>query len=124
MSPRRVLVVEDNPLNLLLVREILQLHGHAVDEAGSVPEAWARLANPLPALVLLDIHLPGGGGEALLALIRGDARTASLPVVAVTAQAMSGDRERLLALGFDDYLAKPVDIERLVQLVGAYAGTA
>lgn len=122
MSARWVLVVEDNPVNMLLMREVLRLDGHEIEEATTVPEAWARLEQSLPAVVLLDVQIPGGGGEALLARVRGDARMAGLPVVAVTAQAMAGDRERLLALGFDDYVGKPIDMGRLRVVVGTYVG--
>lgn len=105
----RILVVEDNPLNLQLVRDILEYRGHQIDSAASVPEARERLERARPDLVLLDIQLPGGGGERLLEEIRGNVGLAGLPVIAVTALAMEGDRERLLGAGFDGYLSKPID---------------
>lgn len=106
---RAVLVVEDNPLNRILVREILEHRGHVVIEAGTVDEARSRLRDRVPDLVVMDIRIPGGGGEALLREIRCDPALARLPVMAVTAQAMRGDRERLLAAGFDAYVSKPID---------------
>ena len=105
----RILVVEDHPLNLRLVRDILEYRGHAVEAATSVEAARQALSGARPDLVLLDIQLPGGGGEALLREIRGSAALAGLPVIAVTALAMEGDRERLLHAGFDGYLSKPID---------------
>ncbi|MHB2019893.1 MAG: ATP-binding response regulator [Candidatus Xenobia bacterium] len=108
-NPLKVLIVEDNLLNRRLVRDILCHRGHQVLEAGSVPEARACLRESLPDVVLLDIQIPGGGGEMLLAEIRQEPRLASLTVVAVTAFAMSGDRERLLAEGFDAYISKPIE---------------
>lgn len=105
----RILVVEDNPLNLQLVRDILEYRGHEVVVATTVSEARDRLKEKLPHVVLLDIQLPGGGGESLLKEIRSTPSTARMPVIAVTALAMEGDRERLLEAGFDGYLSKPID---------------
>lgn len=105
----RILVVEDNALNLQLVRDILEYRGHEIEFAATLPEARERLNDARPDLVLLDIQLPGGGGEKLLQEIRGTAALADLPVIAVTALAMEGDRERLLGAGFDGYLSKPID---------------
>ncbi|MBX3196512.1 MAG: response regulator [Labilithrix sp.] len=104
-----ILVVEDHPMNLLLVREVLEHRGHEIVEASSVGDAERALAERVPDLVLLDIQIPGGGGEAVLRSIRGRADTAHLPVVAVTAFAMAGDRAKLLAIGFDGYVSKPID---------------
>lgn len=109
MSGLRVLVVEDNAMNLRLVQAVLVHRGHTVIEATTVDEGRARLAASRPDVVLLDIHIPGGGGVVLLEEIRKSEALASLPVIAVTASAMSGDKERLLALGFDAYLSKPID---------------
>lgn len=104
-----ILLVEDNAKNRQLVRAILEHRGHRVREAGSVDEGRAALREELPDVVLLDIQIPGGGGESLLSEIRGEPRLAHLPVVAFTAFAMAGDRERLLRAGFDGYLSKPID---------------
>lgn len=112
-----VLVVEDNSLNRALLRDILEYGGHAVIEAGAVQDAWAALGGDPPDLVLLDVLIPGGGGEHLIQRIRGEARLARLPVVAVTALAMPGDRERLLRAGFDEYVSKPYDTLALSDLV-------
>jgi CheY-like chemotaxis protein len=105
----RILVVEDNPLNLQLVRDILEYRGHEIDAATTIHAARSRLRSGRHDLVLLDIQFPGGGGETLLHEIRASQTLASVPVIAVTAQAMDGDRERLLAAGFDGYLSKPID---------------
>ena len=105
----RILVVEDNALNLQLVRDILEYRGHEIESATTVQEARDQLRSRRPDLVLLDIQLSGGGGETLLREIRGNVDLAGLPVVAVTAFAMEGDRERLLGAGFDGYLSKPID---------------
>ncbi|HUJ57231.1 MAG TPA: response regulator [Kofleriaceae bacterium] len=117
----KVLVVEDDPWSRRIVQELLEMRGHAVVTAAAVDDARAALAQR-PDVVLLDIHIPGGGGETLLREIRGDTALRELPVVALTASAMHGDRERFLRLGFTAYLSKPIDVpsfgttvERLVR---------
>jgi two-component system cell cycle response regulator DivK len=109
MRPRgRILLVEDNSLNRRLVRDLLEYRGHEVVEAITADEARQRLREK-PDLVLMDLQIPGGSGEAVLGEIRADEQLRRLPVIAVTATAMAGDRERLLAAGFDAYLSKPID---------------
>lgn len=105
----RILVVEDHPMNRLLLRDILEHRGHDVIEARDVGEARRVLAEGTPDLVLLDIQIPGGGGESVLSSIRTTERTSRLPVIAVTASAMVEDRQRLLTTGFDGYISKPID---------------
>jgi CheY-like chemotaxis protein len=104
-----ILLVEDHPFNRRLVRDVLEFRGHEVIEACDVAQARARLAEGRAEIVLLDVQIPGGGGEAVLRTIRGDATLARLPVIAVTALAMGGDRARLLATGYDGYISKPID---------------
>ena len=116
----KILVVEDDAWSLRIVRELLEMRGHEVLVAGDVPAARAQLAHA-PALVLLDIHIPGGGGELLLREIRATDATRALPVVALTASAMRGDRERFLRDGFTAYMSKPIDVatfgEKIEQLL-------
>ena len=106
----RVLVVEDDPWSQRIVTDLLEMRGHEVMMASSVSTARAELAKS-PQIVLLDIHIPGGGGELLLREIRTSAERATLPVIALTASAMTGDKERFLRLGFTAYLSKPIDIK-------------
>ena len=115
-----ILVVEDNPMNRILVRDILSRRGHEVTEATNVQEGRERLATAIPDLVLLDIQIPGGGGEVLLLQIRAEPRLARVPVIAFTAYAMRGDRERFLATGFDGYISKPIDTRKFGAEVEAY----
>jgi two-component system cell cycle response regulator DivK len=105
----RILLVEDNPLNRRLARDVLEHRGHEVVEAVDVERGWAAAQGGTLDVVLLDVQIPGGGGELLLRRIRASSALAALPVVAVTAFAMEGDRERFLAMGFDSYLSKPID---------------
>jgi CheY-like chemotaxis protein len=105
----RILIVEDNPLNRLLVHDILELRGHEVIEAATVDEALGALRAICPDLLLLDVQIPGGGGEVVIREVRARPELAELPIVAVTSLAMPGDRERLLSIGFQGYLSKPID---------------
>lgn len=111
---RTVVVVEDNVRSRRLVRDLLELNGFDPVEAESAEEGLAVVRDARPALLLLDIQLPGMDGEAALRQLRADPDTAHIPVVAVTAYAMRGDEERLLAAGFDGYIAKPIDTRSFV----------
>jgi two-component system, cell cycle response regulator DivK len=121
MAGERILVVEDNETNMKLVRDVLQAKGYSTLEATTGEDA-VELARTLdPALVLMDVHLPGIDGIEALTQLREDERTHAIPVVAVTAQAMRGDSKRFLDVGFDDYLSKPVDIAELIRVVESTA---
>jgi two-component system, cell cycle response regulator DivK len=122
MASNGVLVVEDNEKSMKLFRDVLQVSGYETLEATNGEHAVELAIRHDPGLVLMDIQLDGIGGLAALRLLREDERTASTPIVAVTAQAMAGDRERFLDAGFDDYIAKPVDVRELVSTVRRYCG--
>ena len=122
MAGEQVLVVEDNEKNMKLFRDVLQVTGYVTLEASTGEEAVELATAHIPALVLMDVQLPGIDGIEALARLRRDARTASIPVLALTAQAMHGDRERFLAAGFDGYLSKPVDVVELLRTVAEYCG--
>jgi two-component system, cell cycle response regulator DivK len=115
-----ILLVEDNEKNMKLVRDVLQAADYDVIEAWTGRRAVELAREHRPDLVLMDVQLPDIDGVTALAALRGEERTASIPVLALTAQAMAGDREKFLAAGFDGYLAKPVDIAVLVDAVGEY----
>jgi two-component system cell cycle response regulator DivK len=122
MAGQQVLVVEDNEKNMKLFRDVLRATGYRTLEA-STGERALLLANAHgPALVLMDIRLPDMSGVEVLRRLRMDVRTAAIPVVAVTAQAMKGDREGFIAAGFDGYLSKPVDIDAFLATVGQHCG--
>ena len=108
-----IAIVEDNADNRLLLQAILDgLYDLVEYENGT--DALAGLLEKLPDLVLLDISLPGMDGNEILARIRADARLRCLPVIALTAHAMSGDREKYLAAGFNDYITKPIVDETIL----------
>jgi len=112
-----VLVVEDNEKSLKLFRDVLQASGFCTLEATTGLEAVELATQHTPDLLLMDIHLPDIDGVKALELLRAHSRTADIPVLAVTAQAMHGDRARFLRAGFDDYISKPVDVVELVRAV-------
>lgn len=122
MWSANILVVEDNQKNMKLVRDVLQATGFHTLEATTGERAVELAAEHGPGLVLMDIHLPDLDGLQTLGRLRSDERTAAIPVVALTAQAMDGDRERFLAAGFDGYLSKPIDIAGLVATVKQHCG--
>lgn len=118
MGPRTVLMVDDNEVNLEIAREFLEGNGHQVSTAVNGEEALALLENaPLPDVVFMDVQMPVMDGPTTLAHIRANPKTAHLHVIALTALAMTGDRDRLLNMGFDDYLAKPFQFNTLEALV-------
>lgn len=114
----RIALVEDNPDNRLLVQAILD-GVYEIDEYETGSDALHGMQQRLPHLVLLDISLPGMDGEEVLRRMRAHPQLSQLPVIALTAHAMSGDRERFLGLGFDEYVTKPIVDESV--LLGAVA---
>jgi two-component system, cell cycle response regulator DivK len=119
-----VLIVEDNPRNLKLVRDVLDHVGYRTLAAGTAEEGLALARSERPGLILMDIQLPGMDGVEALARLRADPGTAAIRVVAVTAFAMRQDRERFAAAGFDGHLEKPIDVRELQRSVAALVGAA
>jgi len=117
MAGERILVVEDNELNMKLFRDILVSTGYRTLEATTGGEAVEVATELAPDLVLMDIQLPDFDGVQALGRLRANERTAAIPVVALTAQAMDGDRERFLAAGFNGYLSKPVNVREFIGTV-------
>jgi two-component system cell cycle response regulator DivK len=120
MTGPQVLVVEDNARNMKLFRDVLHASGYRTLEAATGERAVELVFEHRPDLVLMDIQLPDIDGVEALSRLRADERFASVPVLAVTAQAMEGDRERFLAAVFDGYLSKPVNIAEFVATVKRY----
>lgn len=110
MSGRAViLIVEDNEANQLLATAVLEREGYRVEVAGDAQEALQKLTGLLPNLILMDVQLPGVDGLSLTRRLKSDQRTAAIPVVALTALAMLGDRERTIDAGCAGYISKPID---------------
>jgi two-component system, cell cycle response regulator DivK len=106
---KKILAAEDNPANRELLTEMLDAWGYESIQAVDGAEALAKTESNTPDLVLLDIQMPVLDGYAVLSRLRNDRRFSRLPVVALTASAMRGDREKALASGFDGYITKPID---------------
>jgi two-component system, cell cycle response regulator DivK len=117
-----ILVVDDNAANLKLAREILTARGYEVISADRGAQAVEMARTRRPALVLLDMRLPDVDGLEVLKRLRSLAETKDLPVVAMTAQAMTGDRERFLAAGCDGYVSKPISLRILYAEVERHLG--
>jgi two-component system cell cycle response regulator DivK len=120
MAGEQILVVEDNEKGMKLFRDVLRAAGYRILEATTGERAVELVIEHGPDLVLMDIQLPDIDGVKALDRLRANEQTASVPVLALTAQAMEGDRERFLAAGFDGYVSKPVNIADLVATVERY----
>ena len=117
MAGELILIVEDNERNRKLVRDVLAFHGYRLAEA-ETGEDGVRLARELhPQLVLMDIQLPGMDGIAALGQLRSDPATRTIPVIAVTASAMTQDRQKIMAAGFDGYQSKPIRVREFLDAV-------
>jgi two-component system, cell cycle response regulator DivK len=119
MAGELILIVEDNEKNRKLERDVLQFHGYRTVEAETGEEGVRLARESLPALVLMDIQLPGISGIEALRRLRDDSETQGIAVMAVTASAMMQDRQAILAAGFDGYLSKPISLKEFVAAVRA-----
>jgi two-component system cell cycle response regulator DivK len=117
MPGELILLVEDNDNNRLLVRDVLQASGYRVVEATSAEDGLRMAAEQQPALILMDIQLPGMNGIEALQRLRADPATRAIPVIAVTASAMTQDRRQIMAAGFDGYQPKPISVKGFLQAV-------
>ncbi|VVB56003.1 Chemotaxis protein CheY [uncultured archaeon] len=122
MAQMNVLIVEDNPLNMELVIEILKSSGFLVSGAINGEEAIRMVENEHEHydLILMDIELPGMDGISAIKIIKGKPGYSNVPNIALTAFAMKGDREKFLAAGFDDYIAKPIDVLGFIKKMQKY----
>lgn len=117
MSRELILIVEDQPLNRKLVRDVLQASGYRTLESETAEEGLQLARTHLPALVLMDIQLPGMNGIEALKELRADSLTRSIPVIAVTASAMQQNRQEILSAGFDGYQPKPINVKMFLEAV-------
>ena len=112
-----ILIVEDNEKNLKLVRDVLQVKGYATIEAGNAEDGIVLARERSPDLILMDIQLPGISGIVALGQIREDPEVGRTPVIAVTASAMTQDRQKIMAAGFDGYQSKPINVKEFLAAV-------
>ncbi len=117
MAGALILIVEDNQKNMKLIRDVLQFKGYQTIEEENAEAGINLERERQPALILMDIQLPQMDGREAMKVLKADEKTRQIPIVAVTSFAMKGDRARLLADGFSDYLAKPVSIKELPKVV-------
>jgi CheY-like chemotaxis protein len=116
VSPK-ILVIDDNPINLKLVSELLEFEGYKILKAADAEEAQVVLAGTLPELILMDIALPGMDGLTLTRKLKGEERTRHIRIVALTAFAMKGDDQKAFDAGCDGYITKPIDTRKLPEQV-------
>lgn len=121
MSAPRILVVEDNDMNMQLVEFLLEEKGYTIVKATSGEEALSLArGGDAPDLILMDIHLPGIDGLSVVRAMKEDARTARVPILALTAHAMRGDKDRFLEAGCDGYISKPIDVKTFLSSIEQY----
>jgi CheY-like chemotaxis protein len=120
VSSGLILLVEDNEANQLLASSVLELSGYSVEVAGDSVEARAILGRTSPDLILMDVQLPGLDGLSFVKQLKGEPATADIPIIALTALAMAGDRERTLAAGCDGYIPKPINTRTFASEVGKF----
>ena len=124
MAGEVILIVEDHEKNRKLVRDVLQFKGYRTEECDNAEEGIRLAQESRPALILMDIQLPGMNGIEALGRLRADPRTSAIPVIAVTASAMTHDRREIMAAGFDGYLPKPINVREFIETVRHMLGGA
>jgi len=120
MKMTRILYIEDDPNNRMLVRRVLMAEGIMVEEAGNAIDGIKKALDNPPDLILMDMSMPGMDGLTATTKIRNTPEIADIPIVALTANVMEGDRERSLNAGCDGYIGKPIDVDTFVEQVVQY----
>ncbi len=120
MPGELILIVEDNEKNLKLARDILQFKGYRTLEATTATQGIELATMHVPQLILMDIQLPDLDGIAALRRLRAEPTMDAIPIIALTAFAMKGDRERFLSAGFDGYMVKPINVREFSEQVGQF----
>lgn len=120
MDAKPILIVEDNPINLMLIKTLLSFKGYELRTAGNAEEALKVLETFQPKLILMDIQLPGMDGLELTRQLRANPKFQNVIILAVTAYAMKGDKEKALAAGCDGYIAKPIDSRMFMDIIAEY----
>ena len=117
----KILIIEDNPQNMKLAAAILEKTGYEVLKASEADSGIALARQEVPDAILMDIQLPGMDGLTATKLLKGDRATREIPVIALTAFAMKGDRERMIEIGCDDYVSKPIRYKEFLATVQEWA---
>jgi CheY-like chemotaxis protein len=117
---KMILIVEDEPLNMKLIRSVLQVSGYTTLEATDGKQALDMAREKMPDLILMDIQMPVMDGLEATKILKSDPATESIPIIALTAFAMQGDREKAIGAGFNDYMSKPIDIQLFLKKVVEY----
>jgi two-component system cell cycle response regulator DivK len=119
---KEILIVEDNPMNMELILDLLEFYGYNVTEAEDGIKALERLSEKKFDIILLDMQLPKMDGLEVLEKIKNNPATTDIPVIAVTAHAMKGSEEHFIEMGCVDYISKPIDIHKFRALIDKYLG--
>ena len=119
---KRILLIEDNPLNMKLAADLLEAEGYEVIKAEDGEKALSIIVNDIPHLILLDLQLPGIDGYEVLKKMRKNTNLADVKIIAVTASVMQSDQEKIRSAGFDEYISKPIDIDNFTQTIEALLG--
>lgn len=117
---KKILIIDDDEPNQRLFKAILSARGYRAIQAGNGADGIRSAKEDLPDLILMDIQMPEIDGIEAFGILQSDPSTKSIPVIALTSHAMRGDRERLLAVGFRDYIAKPIDVSKFVKLIDSH----
>ena len=119
MKPN-ILIVDDNPTNLKLAGDLLELEGWAVRRAVDAESAYEMVRNAFPDLILMDVSLPGMDGLTLTGMLKNAEETKHIIIIALTAFAMKGDKEKIMTAGCDGYITKPIDTRKFKEQVAQY----
>lgn len=122
MPNKRILLVEDDFMNMRLAQHVLEIEGYTVAKAATGREALKQIESTPPDLILMDLQLPDMDGMTLVRILREKAMIRDTTILALTAYAMKGDRERILQIGCNGYIAKPINVQEFIKTVRRYLG--
>ncbi len=123
MPNKRILLVEDDFMNMRLAQHVLEIEGYTVVKAATGQGALKQIESTLPDLILMDLQLPDMDGMTLVRILRAKAMTRDTTILALTAYAMKGDREKILQIGCNGYIAKPINVQEFINTVRRYLGS-
>jgi len=118
--PKLITIIDDEPKNVTLFRDVLQVNGYSTNEATNGKEGVALVMTSKPDLILMDIQMPEMDGLEATRILKADETTKNIRILALSSYAMTGDRERIIAAGCDGYLSKPINVKEFLKVVGEY----